>query len=238
LEPRQLASFEALIRWNQPSRGMIPPLEFIHLAEENGMIIPIGHWIIREVCRQVSEWKKLVPESFPISVNFNLSSRQFSDPTLVEKIADAIDEFGIDGSNLVMEITESTIIEDRENVTAILKKIRDMGIQIHLDDFGTGYSSLSYLHTLPFDAFKIDRSFVNQICKDDDCSGIEIIQTILSLGRELGKKVVAEGVETENELKKLIELSCGYIQGYLISRPMKCDAAEAFLISESRKNPG
>jgi diguanylate cyclase (GGDEF)-like protein/PAS domain S-box-containing protein len=238
VKPRELSSFEALIRWNQPSRGIISPLEFIHLAEENGMIIPIGHWIIRDVCRQVSEWKKFLPPESHISINFNLSSRQFSDPTLIEKITDAMRDFNIDGSNLVMEITESTIIEDRENVTAILEKIRALGIQIHLDDFGTGYSSLSYLHSLPFDAFKIDRSFVNQICTQDDCANIEIIQTIISLGRELGKKVVAEGVETNDELAKLMELNCGFIQGYLVSKPLNREAATAFLLEKSRKVAG
>lgn len=233
LETGGLSSFEALIRWNQSERGMVPPGEFINIAEENGMIIPIGHWIVNEVCRQVAEWKKMVPEDFHISVNFNVSTRQFSDPTLVEKIADAIKFHGISGSNLVMELTESTIIEDREKVTAILEKIRSMGIQIHLDDFGTGYSSLSYLHNLPFDAFKIDRSFVNQICSKEDCSNIEIIHTIISLGRELGKKVVAEGVETLDELRKLGELSCGFIQGYFIAKPMRQSDATQYLLKKA-----
>lgn len=131
-----------------------------------------------------------------------------------------------------MEITESSIIEDRESAIKTLKKLKTLGVQVQIDDFGTGYSSLSYLHTLPVDALKIDRSFVNQIDAEDNLAGVEIIQTIISLGRELGKKVIAEGVETQNELEKLTEMGCGYIQGYLISKPMDKTMAKNFLLNE------
>jgi diguanylate cyclase (GGDEF)-like protein/PAS domain S-box-containing protein len=233
IENKKLVSFEALIRWNQPLRGFVMPSDFIPIAEETGLILPIGQWVIHEVCHQVSLWKKMVPSDIHISINFNLSARQFSDANLCDKIRDFIQEYEIEGNNLVLEITESAIIEDQETVLKMLKSFKTLGIQIHLDDFGTGYSSLSYLHNIPFDAFKIDRSFVTHICDDEDCSGTEIIQTIISLGRELNKKVVAEGVETQDELDKLNALGCGYVQGYLISKPMNRVAAEAFLLQES-----
>jgi diguanylate cyclase (GGDEF)-like protein/PAS domain S-box-containing protein len=234
-DDNHMVSFEALIRWNQPARGFVLPSDFIPIAEETGLILPIGQWVIREACRQISEWKKLVPPDYHISININLSARQFSDQTLCAKIRDTLQEFEIEANNLVLEITESTLIEDRQSVISTLNNLRGLGVQVHIDDFGTGYSSLSYLHTLPFDALKIDRSFVNQICTDGDCNGVEIIQTIISLGKELGKKVVAEGVETQDELSKLKELECGFIQGYLISRPMNKSMAKDFLIQEVEK---
>jgi diguanylate cyclase (GGDEF)-like protein/PAS domain S-box-containing protein len=239
VQNNQMVSFEALIRWNQPSRGFVLPMDFIPIAEETGFIIPIGQWVISEVCHQISEWKKIVPDDYHISVNLNLSARQFSDVHLYEKIRKYIQESSIEGNNLVLEITESAIFEDRESAIQTLEKFKSLGIQVHIDDFGTGYSSLSYLHTLPFDALKIDRSFVNQISKENDVNGIEIIQTIISLGKELGKKVVAEGVETQQELDLLTKLNCGYIQGYLISRPMDRETASAFLSNEVQKiTPG
>ena len=235
VENNLLVSFEALIRWNQPARGVILPTDFIPIAEETGLIIPIGQWVIQEACRQISEWKKTIPSDYLISVNINLSTRQFSDPKLCEKIAAYLQEYGIEGKNLVLEITESAIIEDRETVIKTLNELRSLGIQVHIDDFGTGYSSLSYLHTLPIDALKIDRSFVNQICVNGESTGVEIIQTIISLGRELGIKVVAEGVENIQELEKLAELDCGYIQGYLISKPMNKILAKKFLLEDIQK---
>ena len=235
VEGNHLVSFEALIRWNKPSKGYILPVEFIPIAEETGLIIPIGQWVIQEACQQISEWKQTIPPDFQISVNINLSTRQFSDPNLCESIKKNLEKYNIEGKNLVLEITESAIIEDRQSVITTLNNLRELGVQVHIDDFGTGYSSLSYLHTLPIDALKIDRSFVNQIGVIDNHTGAEIIQTIISLGRELGIKVIAEGVETLEELELLTKLDCGYIQGYLISKPMKKGMAESFLHEEIKK---
>lgn len=232
VEDNHLVSFEALIRWKHPTRGYVLPSEFIPLAEETGLIIPIGQWVISEASQQISEWKKIIPFNRHISVNINLSARQFADSRLYENIQKNLKQFKIEGNNLVLEITESSIIEDRESAIKTLKKLKTLGVQVQIDDFGTGYSSLSYLHTLPVDALKIDRSFVNQIDAEDNLAGVEIIQTIISLGRELGKKVIAEGVETQNELEKLTEMGCGYIQGYLISKPMDKTMAKNFLLNE------
>jgi EAL domain-containing protein (putative c-di-GMP-specific phosphodiesterase class I) len=236
IDNKKIESFEALIRWNQPNRGFVLPTEFIPIAEETGLIIPIGRWVIKEACRQIADWKKIVPADNFIKINVNLSTRQFSDPGLCEMLEQSLQENKIEGKNLVLEITESAIIEDRETVISTLQRLRALGVQVHIDDFGTGYSSLSYLNTLPIDALKIDRSFVNQICDQDESNGVEIIQTIISLGKELGLKVIAEGVETQNELDVLTRMDCEFIQGYLISKPINKNMTTQFLLQSIQKN--
>jgi diguanylate cyclase (GGDEF)-like protein/PAS domain S-box-containing protein len=230
-----LVSFEALIRWHQRVKGYILPAEFIPIAEETGLIIPIGQWVINEACKQIAIWKKIIPPDKHLTVNINLSTKQFSDPHLCQKVRNCINEYKIEGNNLVLEITESAFIEDRINVIASLNELRGMGVKVHIDDFGTGYSSLSYLHSLPFDALKIDRSFIKQMGIGNDNASIEIIQAIISLGKDLGKNVIAEGVESQHELKILTEMSCGYFQGYLIAKPMNKNDASQFLKEEFNK---
>lgn len=232
VESSSLVSFEALIRWHQRVKGYILPAEFIPLAEETGLIIPIGQWVINEACKQIAIWKKSISPGNHISVNINLSTKQFSDPLLCQKIKECIQEYNIEGNNLVFEITESAFIDDRIKVIATLNELREMGVQVHIDDFGTGYSSLSYLHSLPFDALKIDRSFINQMDTEDENASIEIIQAIISLGKDLGKTVIAEGVESQHELEILSEMKCGYFQGYLIAKPMNKNDASQFLQEE------
>ena len=228
-----LVSFEALIRWQKPGKGCINPSDFIPTAEETSLIIPIGQWVIREACKQIADWKtNIETKDMNIVVNINLSARQISDPQLCSMIKNCLNEYNIEGKNLVIEITESVIIDEKEKAITTLKELRDMGIQIQIDDFGTGYSSLSYLHTLPFDALKIDQSFINQMCFDDSKTGIEIVQTIITLSKELGKKVIAEGVESQKALDMLTNMECGYFQGYLVSKPLNKLDASNFLAKE------
>jgi EAL domain-containing protein (putative c-di-GMP-specific phosphodiesterase class I) len=226
-------SSEALIRWHNPIKGMISPTEFIPIAEETGLIIPLGRWVIREVCKQITTWKSIVSPEKNIVVSINLSAKQFSDPRLCEEISGNLIEYQLEGKNLVIEVTESTIIEEQEKVVTVLSLLRRMGIQVHIDDFGTGYSSLSYLQMLPFDAVKIDRSFINQMSINCDKTSIEIIQTIISLSKELRKTVIAEGVETQGELDLLANMDCEYFQGFLVSKPMGQADATKYLKKEA-----
>ncbi len=236
VKDQSLESFEALIRWNKPGKGYINPIDFIPIAEETGLILPIGHWVLKEACKQIAAWISVVPPDNTIVVNVNLSARQFLDPQLCTQIWDCMNEFQIEGKNLILEITETAIIEEKEKAINTLKELRGWGIQIHIDDFGTGFSSLSYLHSLPFDALKIDRSFVAQMCVEDNSTGIDIIQTIISLGKDLKKDVIAEGVETQKELDILTKMGCNSFQGYLISKPVNKEAASEYLANEINKS--
>ncbi|MBI9050401.1 MAG: EAL domain-containing protein [Anaerolineaceae bacterium] len=227
-----LISFEALIRWRKSDTEFINPMDFIPIAEETGLIIPIGQWVIQEVCKQISDWKSVLPHGKNVMVSINVSAKQFSDPQLWAIVTKCLSDFQIEGNNLAIEITESIIIDEKENAIKMLGQLRGLGIQIYIDDFGTGYSSLSYLHTLPFDALKIDKSFINQMFSTDESTSIEIVQTIISLSKELRKKVIAEGVETQKELDMLNNIGCGYFQGYLESKPMDKIKASDYLAKE------
>jgi PAS domain S-box-containing protein len=220
--------FEALVRWQHPSRGLVQPGAFIGVAEETGLIVPIGRWVLREACRQIQRWQATLrlPPSFAVSVN--LSPKEAQQPGLVDRIREVLSEIGLDPLALRVEITEGVMMTDPEAIIATLSALREMGVRVNLDDFGTGYSSLSYLHRLPADALKIDRSFVEKIV--DRGVHLEIARTIVTLGHRLGLTVIAEGVETPEHLRCLRELSCEYAQGYLFARPMNAADAEAFLI--------
>ncbi len=223
LRTRQLVGFEALLRWQHPSRGLVLPAEFIPVAEEIGLIVPIGYWVLLESCRQMREWQKQFPQDPPLTISVNFSAKQFTHPDLVQKIAAILRETGLDASSLKVELTESMIIEDSEAVTAALAQLRTLGVQVQIDDFGTGYSSLGYLHRLPIDTLKIDRTFIGKIGSNG--TGVEIIRTILTLAHDLGMKVIAEGVETVDQLNRLLGLNCEYGQGYLFARPVNSRAA-------------
>ena len=218
---KDVKSFEALLRWRHPVRGAVPPSEFIPLAEEVGLIAPIGEWVIREACKQAAKWPR------HIKVAVNVSAMQFKSPDLIPTICDAIKSSRIDTSRLIVEVTESVMIGDTNQAIAILHAIRDRKIMIAMDDFGTGYSSLNYLHRFPFDKIKIDRSFVTELGERDD--SVAIVRAIISLSKALGIATVAEGVETEKQLACLGTEGCDEIQGYLISRPMPADDVLTFL---------
>jgi diguanylate cyclase (GGDEF)-like protein len=224
-----LRGFEALVRWQHPERGLIHPAKFIPIAEETGMIIPVGKWILGEACRQMSRWQKLSSMDGPLPVSVNLSGKQFLQPDLLEQIQEVLLETGLDPSSLKLEITETVVMENIETATHTLEQLRALGVELSIDDFGTGYSSLSYLQRFPVSTLKIDRSFVSRMTESDGTA--EIVRTIMQLAQNLGMDVVAEGVETESQRAQLRDFECEFGQGYFFSRPMDSDAAEALLLN-------
>jgi diguanylate cyclase (GGDEF)-like protein/PAS domain S-box-containing protein len=225
LQQGEIRGFEALIRWPHGDRGLVQPSDFIPVAEETGLILPIGWWALREACQQVAVWQKAFPVDPPLTMAVNLSGKQFLQMDLVRHITHIVADTGIPPSSLKLEITESTIIEDTEAVIELLLQLKALGITIAIDDFGTGYSSLSYLHRLPIDALKIDRSFVNAMTTE----GSEIVRAIVGLAHNLGLDVIAEGVESAAQLQQLRALGCEYGQGYLFSRPVDGSRAQTLL---------
>ena len=227
MEARRIIGFEALVRWQHPTRGLTAPAEFIPTLEEMGLIVPMGYWVLDEACRQIRAWQVQYPSDPPLTVSVNLSTRQCTQTDLVQKIAEILQKNNLDASSLKLELTESLIVEDAVFTSAILSKLREMGIQVQIDDFGTGYSSLSYLHSLPIDTLKIDRTFISQLGATG--SGSEIVRTILTLAHGLGMKVIAEGVETDDQLSILLAMGCEYIQGFLVAKPVDHQEASTLL---------
>jgi diguanylate cyclase (GGDEF)-like protein/PAS domain S-box-containing protein len=210
--------FEALVRWQHPQQGLISPSEFIPIAEETGLIVPLGEWVLKESCRQLKAWQQEFPQINLLQMNVNLSSRQLQQVDLIQTIDSILARTGLCGSCLKLEITESLLMENPEIAIKTLLQLRERRIQISIDDFGTGYSSLSYLHRLPVDTLKIDRSFVGRMSEEGE--NLEIVEAIINLAHHLGVNVVAEGVETQEHFTKLQELGCESGQGYFFSRPM------------------
>ena len=231
----QITELEALLRWRHPERGMIPPLDFIPLAEETGLIVPIGNWVLEEACRQMREWHQRFPAqngSPQLSVSVNVSVKQFAQPHFVCQVAQVIAKNELDPRCLKLEITESFAIENPELTRRILEELRATGVGIYLDDFGTGYSSLAYLHQLPLDAIKIDRSFVMGM--DEGTTQLQLVHTVRSLARSIGVLAVAEGVETKEQLAALRALGCESAQGYYFSRPVSATDAGELLVTNRR----
>ncbi len=225
-----IIGFEALVRWQHPTRGLVSPYDFISLAEETGLIVPISWWVMREACRQMQAWQSQFPHNSPLTISVNVSSKQFSGPNLINHIQQILKETELSPSALKLEITESVLIENTESVAAKLTQLQVMGIQISMDDFGTGYSSLSYLHSLPIDTLKIDRSFISNMATDS--TKIELIRTIIALAWNLGLNVVAEGIETPQQMELLKMLKCEYGQGYLFSKPLDSKMTQALIAQE------
>jgi diguanylate cyclase (GGDEF)-like protein len=213
---REIAGFEALLRWKHPQWGNIEPPEFIPVAERSGQIVPLGDWVIGEVCRQAQQWNAGVGQ--PVKLFANVSSVQLAHPEFTAKIADALAHSGLDPECLELEITESWIIADLEAAAAKLRKLRKLGIGIAIDDFGAGYSNFHYLQALPLDTLKIDRSFIHRL--DGSAGNLSTVRAITGMARELGLKTVAEGVETESQLRQLREIGCEMVQGFLLGRPV------------------
>jgi diguanylate cyclase (GGDEF)-like protein/PAS domain S-box-containing protein len=230
LKTGRLHALEALVRWEHPDHGWMAPDDFVPAAEETGVILPIGDWVLRNACLQVREWQKRLNLPEPLKVGVNLSAKQFSQPDLVERISSALESSGLAAEHLRLEITESAIMENAESATILLERLKALGVQISLDDFGTGYSSLSYLHRFPLDTLKVDRSFVMRM--HEDARSAQLVQTILGLARSLGVAAVAEGIETEEQLSALKEFDCEYGQGYLFARPLEPDAVESILVAQ------
>jgi diguanylate cyclase (GGDEF)-like protein/PAS domain S-box-containing protein len=227
LSTGKIIGFEALVRWQHSQHGLVSPAQFIPVAEETGSIVPIGYWVLREACRQMRVWQEQFPTAPLLTISVNLSSKQFSQPDLIEQIARILQETGLDASCLKLEITESALMENTQSANSMLLRLREMNIQLHLDDFGTGYSSLSYLHRFPSSALKIDRSFVSQIGFEGE--NMEIVRAIVTLAHSLNIDTVAEGVETVEQLAQLRSLKCKYAQGYYCSRPLDSQSIEALI---------
>ena len=227
LEEGKLSGFEALVRWNHPERGLVPPNDFIPIAEESGLIIPMTGWIMNEACRQIAEWQKLPGADRNLMVSVNLSGRHLSEVSLVDDVRKVLEKHDLNPDSLKLEITESTAMQNIEMTVDSLTRLKELGVRLSIDDFGTGYSSLSQLHRLPFDTLKIDRSFVSNV-KENGEDG-EILWTIISLAKTLNLKIIAEGIETVGQLQILRKLDCDYGQGYLMSKPLPKDQIEAQL---------
>jgi len=233
LDTGRVVGIEALARWRHPTRGVIPPLKFIPLAEETGLILPIGRWVLHEACRQTRAWQLAYPPSeaeAALSVSVNLSVRQFAQPALVEEVLGILTETGLNADSLRLEITESVLVEDGEATIETLGRLKGLGVQLAIDDFGTGYSSLSYLQRLKVDVLKVDRSFVSGLATDPE--NLAIVRAVIDLGHALGVDVVAEGVETAEQVARLRELGADFAQGYYYAKPLEPEALEDVLSSD------
>jgi len=225
-----LCGFEALVRWNHPERGLIPPGEFIPVAEGSDLIVHLGRWVLVEACRQMAEWQKRYAPGPLLTISVNVSARQLSDPRLMEDVEFALAESGLNPASLALEMTESSIMGNAEQTLAILDRLKAMNVRLQIDDFGTGYSSLSRLQRLPFHSLKIDRSFIRELRAGNGC--LDVVKAIMQMAHSLRLAVVAEGVETEEQLCSLRQLGCDYIQGFLFSKPVDAEAA-GWLYSET-----
>jgi len=223
----RLAGFEALIRWAHPERGFVSPTQFIPVAEETGLIVPMGRWVLREACRQLREWQDRFPEAGPLFVSVNISARQFAQSGLSAQVSYILRETRLDPASLKLEITESSVLENTQQSMQALRELRALGVEIYMDDFGTGYSSLSYLHRLEVDALKIDRSFVRDMATQQRQT--DFVTTILMLARSVRLRAVAEGVEHPEQLAVLRRLGCDFGQGYLFSPPVDPSGVAAMI---------
>jgi EAL domain-containing protein (putative c-di-GMP-specific phosphodiesterase class I) len=219
LNTHQVAGFEALVRWQHPEKGLVVPGLFLPIAEETGLIIPIDRWVLREACQQMHAWQNKFPSYSSMTISVNLSSKHLNQPDIVEFIEETLNETGLNGNSLRLEITEHALLENNDNTLSVFNHLQKLGIQIHIDDFGIGYSSLSYLSNFPINALKIDRSFVSAL--PEESNNLQILQAIVNLSHRLGVGVIAEGVETETQLAQLKQLGCEYGQGYLLSKPLE-----------------
>lgn len=227
LETGKISAFEALVRWHHPTRGTIPPVEFVPVAEEMGLIVEIGQWVLREACTQAVTWQRKYVHAADLSISVNVSVRQFSDPEFVASVREVIEQTGIHPARLKLEITESVIMENVELVRDTLQELRDLRLKLSLDDFGTGYSSLSYLHRFPMNVLKIDQSFIRNL--NHGRENYQLVRTILMMAHNFDMSAIAEGVEELEQISHLRELACEDGQGYYFSRPLTPDDADALL---------
>jgi EAL domain-containing protein (putative c-di-GMP-specific phosphodiesterase class I) len=220
-----------LVRWRHPEKGILPPGQFIGLAEKTGLIIPLGWWVLEESCRQLKAWQTTIPFARDLFVSVNMSSKQFSQKDVPQRLQRILEAFSLDPKCLKLEITESVLIDHSHTIVETLQAIRAMGIKLSIDDFGTGYSSLSYLHRFPFDTIKIDRSFIENA--DADFEKLEILQSVVRLAWNLGLEVVAEGIETPKHFAQIKALRCESGQGFLFSKPLNTAAMEQLIVTQA-----
>lgn len=232
LQSESVIGVEALIRWRHPTRGVIAPIEFIPVAEESGLIVPIGRWVLEDACRQAAIWRR---HGHRIDMSVNVSGRQLDDDELIEDVRHALAESGLDPATLTLEITETTLMRDAEATAKRLRSLKELGVRIAIDDFGTGYSSLAYLRQFPVDALKIDRSFISGIAGSNGSAAL--IHTLVQLGKTLDIETLAEGIEERSQLETLQREHCDHGQGFLFSRPLDVDAVERFLAATQPKTP-
>lgn len=223
LRQNRLAGFESLVRWRSSANFLVLPNEFIPIAEQTGLILQIGNWVLYESCRTMAQWQRTLTGSIPLTLAVNLSAKQFSQPDFIKRLARVLTETGVEPWRLKLEITETMVMENPESVVTKLRSLRELGVTISIDDFGTGYSSLGYLQRFPINTLKVDRGFVMDM---DKYENLIIVKTIVNLAHNLGLDVVAEGIETREQLDTLTSLGCEYGQGYLFSRPVKREAAD------------
>jgi diguanylate cyclase (GGDEF)-like protein len=217
LKEGRLVGVEALVRWDRPGRGQLLPAEFVPFAEETGLIVPLGAWVLAESCRQAARWRANGPRTLPPTVHVNLSPRQFAEPHLIDLVAGALADTGTDPDRLCLEVTERALAANPASAATTLRRLSGLGVRVSVDDFGTGYSSLASLQHLPLSSLKIDRSFVARL--DLDPADDAMVAAVIGLGHTLGLTVIAEGVETPAQLARLDELGCDYAQGHLFARP-------------------
>jgi EAL domain-containing protein (putative c-di-GMP-specific phosphodiesterase class I) len=230
LDSGKIVGWEALLRWRHPERGLISPAMFIPVAEETGLIVPIGHWVLDTACRQMRRWLELSGAEM-LTMSVNVSARQFQEPGLIDDIARVLDSTGVPASCLKLEITETAVMQDAQAAERTLRLLKRLGTQLAIDDFGTGYSSLSYLKRFPVDTLKIDRSFVDGL--GSDAQDTAIVRSVVALAQTLELSVTAEGIETPGQQAQLRLLGCDFGQGYLFGRPLRAEAAEAQLVEQN-----
>jgi EAL domain-containing protein (putative c-di-GMP-specific phosphodiesterase class I) len=223
----QVRGFEALLRWNHPVKGMLMPEEFLPTAENTGQIVPLGEWVLQEACRQMAAWRAQYPKAAEMFISVNVSALQFDARQFTETVLSILRTSELEPSALHLEITETALLSEPAIVHPILQQWREAGIRIMLDDFGTGLSPLGQLSKVPVDYLKIDRSFIGKMKENKESE--HIVRAVISLARILQLSVVAEGAETEEQMQTLRELDCGFVQGFLISRPVPASEAERFL---------
>lgn len=229
-----LAGFEALVRWNHPTKGLISPVEFIPVSEESGLIVALGRWMLGEACRQLRHWQNTLPNTAALTVSVNLSGKQMQHPGLLDDVREALATSGLSPHSLKLEITESAMMQDTEKAALLLEQLQAMGIRILLDDFGTGYSSLAYLHRLPIDTLKVDRSFVRHL--HENPTDRHFVETIVHLAQRLEQDIICEGVELAEQAAILAAMGVGYTQGFLYSRPVAANEAQILILTGFEAN--
>ncbi len=231
LESDRVVGLEVLVRWLHPIRGLLLPADFLLVAEESGLILPLGDWILGQACLQMKAWQDQLPHLQRVCLNVNLSHKEFAQPNLVERVAKALSDSGLKAASLRLEITEQVLVGNFELANSVIAGLQHLGVQLQIDDFGTGYSSLAYIQRFPINGIKIDRSFIHQMGKDP--KGLGLVRAIVSMGHELAIETIAEGIETVEQLNELKDLSCGFGQGFLLSRPLDAISAENILASRA-----